>query len=140
MMRFARFRFFVPLFVTALLFAGGCQPGWRFLSRPARNQVICVTSGDNILFRLDEDSANGYRWDYTCDDDDVAVVIDHVAPAAAKGARGEQGYAKVTVHVYRGYDGPSTIRFTCSRPSDGRKKDQFTHVLYRRTGDVAIWE
>lgn len=131
----------LPL-VAALALACGCEGiGYRVVSEPGKNEVIRVVSGDRIYFDLEENSAAGYAWDYTCDDPDVEVTIDHVPADSSGGRVGAPGVAKVRIRIHRGYDGPSNVHFTYRRPRQkGPPEKDFDIGLYRRTGNVAFWE
>ena len=123
----------------ALVLLAGCNMVWRkILFDPEQNQVLRVEKGERIYFDLNEDVDAGYRWDFTCDDDDVEVTIDHEAPDGGGGGRA-LGTADVRIRVHRGYDGPTTIRFFCKRRGKPIEKE-FTITLYRRIGDYAFWE
>ena len=125
--------------LLALAFLSGCNMVWRkILSNPDRNQVVRVEKGERLYFDLEEDVDAGYRWDFTCDDRDVEVTMDHEPPDG--GARGrELGTAEVRIRIHRGYDGPSTIRFFY-KPVGKPIEKEFTITLYRRVGDCAFWE
>lgn len=121
-------RFAARVLLTACLALAGCDfVTWHYLSRPGESQVVRVSSGDRFFFALDE--AEGCRWDFDVDDPDVAVRLDH-----------DDGRAKVELRIHRGYDGPSVVRFVCTRAETGEKVRDFTLSLYRNTGDRAFWE
>ena len=110
-----RFAAVAAAFLVAVL--AGCAFGRRFSAvRPGVDQVLHV-------------------WDFTCDDPDVTVVIDHVRPERA----GANGVAKVMIRIHRGYDGPSTVVFALKRPGGKTPERSFTVTLFRRTGDAAFW-
>ena len=122
------------LSLAALL--AGCAFGHRFWAvQPGVNQVLRVQSGDRVYFEMDEDAAAGRLWDFTCDDPDVTVSIDHVREERV----GAPGLAKVMIRVHRGYDGPSTVTFLQKRHGEKTAAKSFTITLYRRTGDAAFW-
>ena len=117
----------------------GCNMVWRrILPNPDKNQVVRVEKGERLYFDLKEDVDAGYRWDFTCDDNDVEVTLDHEAPDGGAEGR-ELGTAEVRIRIHRGYDGPSTVRFFYKSPGKPIKKE-FTITLYRRIGDYAFWE
>ena len=128
--------------VVALALACGCEGiGRRVLSNPGRDEVLRVVSGDRIYFDLEEISADGYAWDYACDDPDVEVTIDHVSADGSDGRSGAPGRAEVRIRIHRGYDGPSTVHFKYRRTGEkGPPAKEFNIGLYKRTGDVAFWE
>ena len=112
----------------------GCASGRRFWAvQPGVNQVLRVQSGDRVYFDMEENAATGCIWDFTCDDPDVTVTIDH------KRKDGATGLATVMIRVHRGYDGPSTVVFTLKRPGEKTPEKSFTITLFRRTGDAAFW-
>ncbi len=118
----------------------GCNMLWRrILPDPERNQVVRVEKGERLYFDLEEDVDAGYRWDFTCDDPDVQVTVDHEAPEDGDGAVRALGTAEVRIRIHRGYDGPSTVRFVYKCPGKPAEKE-FTLSLFRRTGDAAFWK
>ena len=120
----------VPALVALL---SGCAFGHRFWAvKPGVDQVIRVQSGDRVYFEMEEGAADGI-WDFTCDDPDVAVSIDHERKDAAA------GLAKVVIRIHRGYDGPSTVTFAQKRPGAKTPQKSFAVTLFRRTGDAAFW-
>ena len=125
--------------VLALFLFTGCNMVWRkILFDPEKNQVVRVEKGERIYFDLEEDVDAGYRWDFTCDDADVEVTLDHELPDGGDEGR-ELGTAEVRIRIHRGYDGPSTVRFFYKSPGKPIEKE-FTITLYRRIGDYAFWE
>ena len=127
----------LALFLVALF--AGCNMTWRrILPNPDRNQVVRVEKGERIYFDLEEDVDAGCRWDFTCDDADVEVTLDHEAPDGGDAGR-ELGTAEVRIRIHRGYDGPSAVRFFY-KSLGGPVKKEFTITLYRRIGDYAFWE
>ena len=127
------------LALLALAFLAGCNMVWRkILSNPDKNQVVRVEKGERLYFDLEEDVDAGYRWDFTCDDADVEVTLDHQAPDGGDEGR-ELGTAEVRIRIHRGYDGPSAVRFFYKSPGKPIEKE-FTITLYRRIGDYAFWE
>ena len=115
----------------AVLALSGCDFGRHSIANPGECQAVCVESGDRLFFDVEEDPKTG-RWDFTCDDADVEVIIDHVA--------GNPGKAEVTIRIRRGYDGPSEVTFFKRQAqSDRAKQQKFTITLYKRTGDSAFW-
>lgn len=127
------------LAVLTLALASGCNMVWRrILPDPAKNQVVRVEKGERLYFDLEEDVEAGYQWDFTCDDADVEVTVDHEAPE--RGGEGRAlGTAEVRIRIHRGYDGPTTVRFFYK--SRGKPAErEFTITLYRRIGDYAFWE
>ena len=127
------------LALLALVFLSGCNMVWRkILTNPDKSQVVRVEKGERLYFDLEEDSDAGYRWDFTCDDKDVEVTMDHEPPDG--GGRGrELGEAEVRIRIHRGYDGPSAIHFFYKAVGKPIEKE-FTITLYRRIGDYAFWE
>ena len=122
-----------------LMLTSGCNMVWRkILFDPEKNQVVRVEKGERIYFDLEEDVDAGYRWDFTCDDADVEVTLDHELPDGGDEGR-ELGTAEVRIRIHRGYDGPSTVRFFYKSPGKSIEKE-FTITLYRRIGDYAFWE
>ena len=125
--------------VLAFFLFMGCNMVWRkILPDPEKNQVVRVEKGERLYFDLEEDVDAGYRWDFTCDDADVEVTLDHEPPDGGDKGR-ELGTAEVRIRIHRGYDGPSTVRFFYKSPGKPEKKS-FTITLYRRIGDYAFWE
>ena len=125
---------------AAFALLSGCNMVWRkILPNPEKNQVVRVEKGERLYFDLDEDVAAGYRWDFTCDDPDVEVTLDHERPDGAGGSGRALGTAEVRIRIHRGYDGPSVVRFFY-RGGDGAEEKSFTITLYRRVGDFAFWE
>lgn len=117
----------------------GCNMVWRrILPDPEKNQVVRVEKGERLYFDLEEDVDAGYKWDFTCDDNDVEVTVDHKQPDGGGEGR-EFGKAEVRIRIHRGYDGPSTVRFLYRGRGKAVKKT-FTITLYRRVGDYAFWE
>ena len=124
---------------AALVLIAGCNMVWRkILPDPEKNQVVRVEKGERLYFDLEEDVDAGYRWDFSCDDRDVEVTMDHKAPDGGGEGR-ELGTAEVRIRIHRGYDGPSAIRFVYGSRGSPAKKS-FTITLYRRIGDYAFWE
>jgi len=117
----------------------GCSVERHHISSPGRSQTIRVESGDRWFMDLEEDSASGCRWYAKSDDSDVDVIIEHVPGKDGDGRVGAVGTAAVTIRVFRGYDGPSTVTFTYKRKGKEPEK-RFTITLFRRTGDCAFWE
>ena len=125
--------------VILLMLTSGCNMVWRkILFDPEKNQVIRVEKGERIYFDLKEDVDAGCRWDFTCDDADVEVTLDHEPPDGGDEGR-ELGTAEVRIRIHRGYDGPSAVRFFYKSPGKPIEKE-FTITLYRRIGDYAFWE
>ena len=125
------------LLSAALLY--GCALERRFFAvQPGVDQVLRVENGDRIYFEMEENAAAGYVWDFTCDDPDVTVTIDHVRPDGADRV-GAPGTAKAMIRVHRGYDGPSAVTFALKRPGERKPAKRFTVTLFRRTGDAAFW-
>ena len=115
--------------LAASAFAG-CATGRRFSAvEPGVNQVLRVTSGDRVFFEMEEDASTDGLWEFVCDDNDVDVEIAHAGRVA-----------KVEIRIHRGYDGPSTVTFSCRRANAVKPSRRFTIALYRRTGDAAFWE
>ena len=126
-------------FAAALALAG-CSSGRRFCAvEPGVNQVMRVASGDRIFFEMEEDASAGARWDYTCDDHDVEVSIDH-RPSKRGEDGGAPGSAAVEIRIHRGYDGPSVVTFMLKKSGRGKAVKRFAVTLFKRTGDVAFWE
>ena len=124
---------------AAFALLSGCNMVWRkILFDPEKNQVIRVEKGERLYFDLEEDTDAGYRWDFTCDDKDVEVTMDHEAPEATGEGR-PMGAAEERIRIHRGYDGPSAVRFFYKSPGKPIEKE-FTVTLYRRIGDYAFWE
>ncbi len=98
----------------------------------------CVEKGERRYVDLEEDVDAGYRWDFTCDDADVEVTMDHEPPEGGNEGR-KLGTADVRIRIHRGYDGPSTVRFFYKCVGKPIEKE-FTISLFRRTGDFAFWE
>ena len=123
----------------ALVFLSGCNMLWRrILPDPEKNQVVRVEKGERLYFDLEEDVDAGYRWDFTCDDADVEVTMDHEPPEGGNEGR-ELGTAEVRIRIHRGYDGPSAVHFTYKCAGKPIEKE-FTISLFRRTGDFAFWK
>lgn len=124
-----RSKVFAATFAAALALAG-CSSGRRFLAvEPGVSQALRVASGDRIFFEMEEDAKTDGLWEFVCDDNDVDVEIAHVGRVA-----------KVEIRIHRGYDGPSTVTFSCRRANAVKPSRRFTIALYRRTGDAAFWE
>lgn len=124
-----RSKVFAAAFAAALALAG-CSSGRRFLAvEPGVSQALRVASGDRIFFEMEEDAKTDGLWEFVCDDDDVDVEIAHAGRVA-----------KVEIRIHRGYDGPSTVTFSCRRANAVKPSRRFTIALYRRTGDAAFWE
>ena len=104
----------------------------------ADNQVVRVEKGERLYFDLEEDVDAGSRWDFTCDDKDVEVTIDHKAPGTREEGQASDA-AAVRIRIHRGYDGPTAIRFFRKKRGEPIEKE-FTITLYRRIGDYAFWE
>ncbi|MBO7684237.1 MAG: hypothetical protein J6T51_05895 [Kiritimatiellae bacterium] len=116
--------------LAAALALAGCATGRRYSAvEPGVNQSLRVESGDRVFFEMEEDAKADGLWEATCDDGDVEVRIDHAGRAA-----------KVEIRIHRGYDGPSTVTFSCRRANADRPSRRFTVALFRRTGDAAFWE
>ena len=119
------------LAVALASIACGCDFGRHSLANPGTSQVVRVESGDRVFFSLDEDAKDGILWDFTCDDGDVEVRIEHLP----------SGRADVLVRIHRGYDGPSTVDFfRRRRGGPPESAGRFTLSLFKRTGDCAFWE
>lgn len=126
---FRRSKVFAAAFAAALALAG-CSSGRRFLAvEPGVSQALRVASGDRIFFEMEEDAKTDGLWEFVCDDNDVDVEIAHAGRVA-----------KVEIRIHRGYDGPSTVTFSCRRANAVKPSRRFTIALYRRTGDAAFWE
>ena len=124
-----RSKVFAAAFAAALALAG-CSSGRRFLAvEPGVSQSLRVASGDRIFFEMEEDAKTDGLWEFVCDDNDVDVEIAHAGRVA-----------KVEIRIHRGYDGPSTVTFSCRRANAVKPSRRFTIALYRRTGDAAFWE
>ena len=117
----------VIAFLLAAAALAGCRIERHLLARPGESQAVRVESGDRFYFSLAEDE--DCRWDFTCDDPDVEVRIDH-----------DDGEASVRIRIHRGYDGPSTVRFFCRRPDRKEPVRTFAISLFKRPGDHAFWE
>ena len=127
------------LVFAALALLAGCNMVWRkILANPDKSQVVRVEKGERLYFDLEEDVDAGCRWDFTCDDKDVEVTMDHEPPDGGGKGR-ELGTAEVRIRIHRGYDGPSTVRFFYKSVGKPIEKE-FTITLYRRIGDYAFWE
>ena len=127
------------LVFAALALLSGCNMVWRkILANPDKSQVVRVEKGERLYFDLEEDVDAGCRWDFTCDDKDVEVTMDHEPPDGGGKGR-ELGTAEVRIRIHRGYDGPSTVRFFYKSVGKPIEKE-FTITLYRRIGDYAFWE
>lgn len=125
--------------LSLLFFLGGCQAfDRRVIFNPGKDEVIRVVNGDRFYFDLDENMTTGYSWEYTCDDTDVEVRIDHESgdPTLC----GAPGKAKVLIRIHRGFDGPAIVYFRYRRPWEKEAIKSFKISLFRRTGDVAFWE
>lgn len=120
----------------------GCEGiGYRVVENPGENRVMRVVSGDRIYFSLPEIRESGYMWDYVCDDDDVSVTIDRDESLKRDKTSASSLEANVRIRVHRGYDGPSTVTFALrGKKANEPPVKEFTITLYRRTGDVALWE
>ena len=118
----------------------GCSVERHYIKSPGTSQTIRVVSGDRLFMDLEENPTTGYRWQATCNDTDVDVIIEHKPPQAAEGLVGAPGTADVTIRVHRGYDGPSTVTFCYKRPWEAEPIKTFTITLFKRTGDTAFWE
>ena len=127
------------LALLALTMFAGCNMVWRrILPDPEKNQVVRVEKGERLYFDLKEDVDTGNRWDFTCDDKDVEVTIDHATPGSREEGQAMDA-AAVRIRIHRGYDGPTAIRFFRKRKGAPIEKE-FTITLYRRIGDYAFWE
>jgi len=124
--------------VAALL--GGCAFERHGVLDPGENQVFRVESGDRHFFKLEENSAAGYTWDYTCNDSDVEVVIEHEPADTSAGIAGSSGFAKVMIRIHRGYDGPSAVTFKYRRKREKVCAKKFTITLYKVEADRAFWK
>ena len=125
-------------FRALAMFAGCNMVSRRILPDPEKNQVVRVENGERLYFDLEEDVDTGNLWDFTCDDSDVEVTIDHETPGTRKEGQ-ELDAAAVRIRIHRGYDGPTTIRFFRKRKGEPVERE-FTITLYRRIGDCAFWE
>ena len=130
----------VTVLLLAFLLAGllGCRTERHWLEG-GFDQVVRVESGDRFFLTLEENGTTGYQWKADCDDDNVDVIIDHKPPERTDLA-GAPGQAKVTIRVFRGYDGPSEIHFRYQRSWEEKPIREFTITLFKRTGDCAFWE
>ena len=125
---------------AAFALLSGCNMLWRrILPDPEKNQVVRVEKGERLYFDLEEDVDAGYRWDFTCDDKDVEVTMDHEAPDGNNEKGRALGTADVRIRIHRGYDGPSTVHFFYKCAGKPIEKE-FTISLFRRTGDFAFWK
>ena len=115
------------VFLLAAAALAGCRIERHLLARPGESQAVRVESGDRFYFSLSEDE--DCRWDFTSDDPDVEVRIDH-----------DDGEASVRIRIHRGYDGPSTVRFYYRRPGRKEPVRTFAISLFKRPGDYAFWE
>lgn len=134
---------FAHFFLTLLLMLvlTGCAFERHYAVVPEKDQVLEVASGDRWIFTLEENATTGYEWDYSCDDDDVEVRIDHIAGESKDGMVGVPGKAKVVIRIHRGYDGPSTVKFVYRRQWEKAKPAKsFVITLFKRTGDEAFWK
>lgn len=118
----------VLILFVGLMVLAGCQLGlYRSIDHVGQDQVVCVKSGDRIVFELP--TTRGASWVATSDDPDVTV---QVHPA------GET--AEVEIRVHRGYDGPSLLKFRELRDETREELKRFTLSFFRRTGDAAFWK
>lgn len=131
-------RFLLPAFVFLLTGLLGCSVERHWLKGEV-NQVVRVESGDRFFLTLEENATTGYMWKAECDDDSVDVIIDHKPPEQSDRV-GAPGQAKVTIRIFRGYDGPSEVRFRYQRSWEAKPIREFTITLFKRTGDCAFWE
>jgi len=123
-----------------LLLLSACTFNRHSISNPGTSQVIRVEPLDRFYMDLEEDSAAGCRWYAACSDSDVDVRIDHQRGRDGDGRVGTHGTAEVTIHIHRGYDGPSTVTFAYRRRGEAEPIRRFAINLYKRTGDSAAWE
>lgn len=131
----------LPLIAVVLL--SGCASNLHFLDVKLSenpNQIIRVEPFDRYVFELEENVTTGYMWDYTCDDPDVEVHIEHISANSEDGMVGCPGKAKVFFLVHRGYDGPTTLEFFYKRRWEKAPIKSFHITLFRRTGDSACWK
>lgn len=118
----------IVLVCAAALVLAGCQMMMhRMLPNPGKDAIVRVESGDRLFFNLPREE--GHEWRVEVDDSDVDVSID---------PEGEE--ALVQLHVHRGYDGPSVLRFSYHERGSSRELKHFTLSLFRRTGDTAFWK
>jgi len=132
-------RFFIFTFIFTFFFCG-CTVNRHYISEPGKSQVIRVEALDRFYMDLEENATTGYQWYAKCTDPDVEVKIDHQPGKDGDGRVGVPGTAEVTIHIFRGYDGPSTVTFVYKRPWEKEPAKKFTITLYKRTGDAACWE
>lgn len=118
----------VVLVGLALGLFSGCNLGMHWVSDPAQNRVIKASSGDRFFFKLPAGGVDSLRWSAKSDDPDVTVKIDRHETEDA-----------VSIRVHRGFDGPATVVFH-ARKKSGQPPDDFTILVYKRTGDEAFWE
>ena len=131
--------------IALAAFLAGCQfANWHILNNPGEDQVIRVENGDRYYFDLEENATTGYMWDYSCDNDDVEVTVEHKGPSkpGADGPTkcGAPGRASARIRIHRGFDGPAGVGFFYKRSGEKTPVKEFTVGLFRRTGDVAFWE
>ena len=135
-----------PGVLLVLFWLTGCQFCDRvLLDNPGESQVLRVMSGDRYYMTLEENMTTGYSWRFECDSDDVEVLIDHEGPAETRSSDGEvlcgaPGKANVRIRIFRGFDGPATVRFFYQRPWEKEPIKSFNIGLYKRTGDAAFWK
>lgn len=134
-----RFALLATVFVAAL---NGCY----FIDRHSidvsdyGNRIVEADGGDRFYFDLDENITTGYEWEYSCDDRDVEVTLEHVREIVDDGFLcGAGGKASVRVRALPGFRGPATINFSYRRKWEKTAIREFSIVLYSRGVNTSFW-
>lgn len=130
----------VLLPVVLLFLSVGCRSGRYELSEPIKSQFIEVATDDRWQIVLDENLTTGYEWTATCADSLVDLSMGHREPESAEGLCGVPGKAVVTMHIRRGFAGPTEVTLRCRRNWSNETAREIVLVLYRKTGDHAPWK
>ncbi len=118
----------------------GCRSGRYELTDPVKSQFIEVAADDRWQIVLDENRTTGYEWTATCADSLVDLSLGHREPENAEGLCGVPGKAVVTMHIRRGFAGPTEVTLRYRRSWSNETAREIVLVLYRKTGDHAPWK
>ena len=120
------------------LFLCGCRLSRYSFSEPVTDSILTVMSGDRYTIELDENGTTGYTWAVTCDNDDVEVGVEHIAPNADR--CGAPGKAIVSIRVHRGFGETATVEMKYRRPWSGECARAITYILNHDPTDEAPWK
>ena len=97
-----------------------------------------LPKGGTIRFLLEENATTGYRWETTCNADEVDVTIEHRGGAAQPGVTGASGRVAVLARLKGEDSAPVFIEMRYRRPweKDAKPTREMRLVLYKVKGGV----